>query len=484
VTSDQTELFTAIVMPQSGSGMPTGNVAFTVDGGSPTLVPLGVFLGSAAAVFATGPLPVGTYTISATYLGNTTFAGSEPPQTVTQVVTAPTPTGPPVAIVVNSVSTSDSTNLTIAYTVANNNSNVSFSLGVYRSTAAYWNQGSQVAVALLTIQGTNAQNGSHTIVVGPNSPGGSYTFLPSQADALRPDLSYTHVLAVADPDGALNGNDATNPPTASFQIHVLAVIAHGYSLDLKAAQAANTQYATQLQNTGYEQGIAWNWASTTSKGTKKQPIAQLIPDSAADLVKAIDADAQKISAPDDVVDVNFIGYSRGTVLISEALEDLYKDNQTSLAVQSLKDGYMMETLIDSHPANDTQPPGWKGENHQYSRANGLFDDLLVGPLVSKLNEFQKEVKDPNAFIPPNVRAVAEFYQHTPVDQLSGTEALLNVWGEDPPMIPNQSTVKLIDQINLHNQTGSGIGHFEMLSTIYAGEIAKRKTLVDMGLTPF
>jgi uncharacterized repeat protein (TIGR03803 family) len=348
---------------------------------------------------------------------------------------APPPTPRPPTIVFNEFSTQDSANLTIDYTVAHNDAETPFALDVYRSTAALWNRGKQVAVANLTILGKNAGNGPHTIVIGPGSPYG-YAFLPSQPDALRPDLTHTHVLAVADSGGAVNPKDSANPPSASFQIHVIAVIAHGYSTDLASAQATNTAYAHLLQSDGYELGIPWNWASTTSVSTKKTPIQKLLPNSARDLANTVEARARQISTGNDIVDVNFIGYSRGAVLVSEVLSDIFNDNNSSKAVKQLKCGYMMETLIDPHPANNNYPQEWAGENHQYSADHGPMVDYLVAPILSQIGDFQRIVRDPNTFIPPNVRAAADFYQHTSVSELTGTEGLVNLWGEDPSLIIN------------------------------------------------
>jgi uncharacterized repeat protein (TIGR03803 family) len=397
---------------------------------------------------------------------------------------SPIPNQPAPSVVLRKISTNDSTNLTIEYTIAHNDANAPFALDVYRSTAGSWNQGQRVAVATVEIGGKLAHTGPHAIVVGPASP--LYGFLPSQADALRPDLKYTHVLAVADPTGALNPADLNKPPSASFTIHVIAVIVHGYSTDLATAQATNMVYAKLLQANGYQIGMAWDWASTTSQGTPGTPILKLLPNSARALADSVEAEARRISAGNDIVDVNFIGYSRGAVLVSKALDDIYEDNRSSKAIQQLKSGYMMEMLIDPHPANNGSPPawvgpaGWEGENHQYSADHGMLVDAVVGATLSVISKFQGAVNDPNVSIPPNVRAAADFYQHTSVSELSGSEGYVNLWGEDPSLITNRSTVKIRDL----NVTGQGIGHFETLNNLFPFLITSHKTLAALGLNPF
>src|SRR5262249_26525553 len=149
----------------------------------------------------------------------------------------------------------------------------------------------------------------------------------------------------------------------------------------------------------------------------------------------------------------------------EALDDIFKDNNSSKAVKQLKDGYMMETLIDPHPAHNDRPQRWAGENHQYSASHGVSS--LEGIILSQYRSFQSIVQDPNTTIPPNVRAAADFYQHTTVKELppfsildpyDTSEALLNLWGEDPSLITNRSGVKVRDL----NVTGQGMGHSEIL----------------------
>src|SRR5262249_47781228 len=141
---------------------------------------------------------------------------------------------------------------------AKNDRDTAFPIVVYRSTAPGWKQGQRIPVAGLAIRGADAANGNHKVVVNPNLAS-KYVFSSRQPDALRPDLKYDYVLAAADGAGLLDAKNKTNPPTASFQIHVITVIAHGYSTDLHAAQAENKRYASELQAGGYEKAIAWNW---------------------------------------------------------------------------------------------------------------------------------------------------------------------------------------------------------------------------------
>jgi len=73
-TFGQAVTFTALVAPvPPGAGLPTGTVAFTVDGGA---VGSAVLSGTAHASIATSSLAAGTHTIGATYSGDGNFLGS------------------------------------------------------------------------------------------------------------------------------------------------------------------------------------------------------------------------------------------------------------------------------------------------------------------------------------------------------------------------------------------------------------------------
>lgn len=65
--------FSANVTPATGSGIPTGTVSFSVDGGSSTTVALD---DSGHAAYATSTLTAGAHTISASYSGDTNYAAS------------------------------------------------------------------------------------------------------------------------------------------------------------------------------------------------------------------------------------------------------------------------------------------------------------------------------------------------------------------------------------------------------------------------
>jgi len=68
-----TATFTASVTPNTGTAVPTGSVVFTLNGTPEVTVPLD---GSGEATYSNSSLAGGRYTITATYLGNSTTSGS------------------------------------------------------------------------------------------------------------------------------------------------------------------------------------------------------------------------------------------------------------------------------------------------------------------------------------------------------------------------------------------------------------------------
>jgi hypothetical protein len=82
-TQGDAVVFTATVKPASGSGVPTGTVTFTVDGGTGITATLN---SSAEATWSVTTLTAGAHTISASYLGDANDAASS--ETLTETITA------------------------------------------------------------------------------------------------------------------------------------------------------------------------------------------------------------------------------------------------------------------------------------------------------------------------------------------------------------------------------------------------------------
>jgi len=89
VTVGQSVTFTTVVAPQSGSGIPSGDVNFTVDQGAPQSVRLEVVNGIVEAVLVDSSLSVGSHTAIAAYGGTPQFDISTSKSVTVQVNAAP-----------------------------------------------------------------------------------------------------------------------------------------------------------------------------------------------------------------------------------------------------------------------------------------------------------------------------------------------------------------------------------------------------------
>ena len=403
---------------------------------------------------------------------------------------------------IEKIITTDSKSLTIKFDVENNGDQTGFPIDVYRSSAGQPNAGDQVLVADLSITGNDASNGKHTIVVNPLGSGGTYTF--SDFQALRPDPvdlktgdpGHEYVVVTADKNGMLNGGDVANPPSASFRIWLVGVIAHGYIYNGKyrslfpspsspppTAEWVDTM-AGQLKSVdGYDVGIGFHWEATVDL---QQPNTGFQAGQA--LATQVEQDVSKLTlGADDVVDVNFVGYSRGTVAISQALQDLQETN--GQLEPQLAHGFMMETLVDPHPANN-QFSSYSSASYSLSNfANWYKAGKFAVPVYET---FQSIVADPNVVVPSNVQAAADYWQNTNAALFPSAddESVLNLWGESPVQIntTNSSTVLLS-----YPETAPGVGHAEMMYYgpgeaaglgVYEQVIRGDQTLTALGLEPF
>jgi hypothetical protein len=351
---------------------------------------------------------------------------------------------PTATIAVTSATTRDSTDLTVQYNVTGNAGKTPIVLDVYRSNSATLgaNGNNQVAVADLRLTGNYVTAGAHTIVIGP---GQVYQFLKPAGNGLRPDPTHHFVLVVADQNGALNPADATAPPQANFRIWVVGAVTHGYTLfsSFSGPQTWVDDMAKLLIADQYDYVDAFHWEKQSDlkqPGVTRTQGLKLADEVLAWIKGAIQSG--KIGK-NDVVDLHFIGHSRGSVVISIAFQAL-----SATTIPQLQRGYNIMTMLDPHPANN---------------AFGFLSNSRLGAFLARqVRSFQAVALDPNVVVPSNVRFADDFWQHTPVTALSGTEGYINLWGESPGAITNRSG-RPIKGINLTNKLfkGAGIGHTEV-----------------------
>jgi dUTPase len=409
------------------------------------------------------------------------------------------------AVQVQSASTTDSKSLTVKYHVNNNDGQTPFTINVYRSSEKKYDDGDQIKIATLMISGVYASTGDHEVVVSPSDQSGAQ-FAFTQAKAFRPDPDHKYFIVTADDDGTLNSQDAKTPPAQSFQIFLVGVVTHGLDgdnalsiLDPSDFPAPYQQFvddfaASLKSEDHYDLGIAFHWEQPSVEKLPNQTIAagRRLSEMVQSKVGALHAEEN------DVIDVNFIGWSRGTVVISQALNDLNSND----SVPQLKAGFMMETLVDPHPANN-QISGFSATSQNLlgsgvaGFAGSISNSLLRGSAVTAYQEFQSFAQDPRVIIPPNVQAAVDIYQNTsstvfgiafldPVKLANGVvffnnnSSILNLWGNDPSLIQNNSNATLLKD----NESGPGIDHGAVMLQVYKSFIDSNQTLTKLGLKPF
>ena len=293
-------------------------------------------------------------------------------------------------------------------------------------------------IAQATVKGKDAKAGQHTIVIGPGQLGQMFA-----ANIMRPDPSHKYVLVSADQNGALNAADIGNPPQAEFRIWLLGAVTNGYSYK-GANQPWVDQMAAQLTADGYDYVYPDHWEPVSDVA---QPlIAVHVGQAMAGYMQTVVQNAINAGTigPNDVVDLHFIGHSRGSVVIGVAFQTL-----TTTTIPQLQHGYDIMTMLDPHPANN---------------AFGDWRSSILGKVIGAgVYNFQSGAVDPNVAIPANVRLADDFWQHSPVKGLSGIEGYINLWGESPSQISNPLNLTILSYPLTGQRLPNGtlIGHSEV-----------------------
>ena len=350
--------------------------------------------------------------------------------------------------------TTDARTVRINYTINNASlagQNVSFN--IYRS-AAFNSLGGAQLIGTAMIPGSDSADlspGTHSgVQLALTSPNGQ------PVTALTPNTALPFIVIVANLDGS----------TASFETHVLGVIAHGLEIDpiewlLNQVPAWETQLAGALQSDGYQAVIPFNWVFLS---ILPSPLALEMASNQLHQQVVAEADQLAGQHPGDVVDINFIGHSRGTVVISEVLQDLVGTNDPAL-----RGGYMEMTLLDPHPANPF-----------ISASNWDPYIPLANDLAALVLSYEFVASDPRVVVPSNVMQTQLFDEQTPAGQLGFSdliEVLFNTWGQTASALINQSAQPIREK-NLTNVTAPGIGligHTETHDWYLANVVDANKT---------
>jgi len=329
------------------------------------------------------------------------------------------------AIQMLSATTTDSKSVTIEYRVNQAPTTATpIQFGVYRSSDGQFDSSdAQVDTFTLVPPGASSGQTAATLDLSgqPATAIGTHQLTISLPQGLPPYPEKPYVLVVADPSSP----SATTEPdqTASFRVYTIGIVTHGGIQDTSWTHGPpwELEMAYMMRQEGYDSVIAYNWVAQS--GNPGEAIKQS-PRLAASILHA----ASKFPAGDPV-DLDFIGHSEGTVVNTYAIVKL--EGQMT---PQLKAGYIEDTLLDPHAANNSLP----GKQVSYAGP-------LAGLARMIVTNYQREAKDPPAFIPPVVDEAQVFYEHTTA---TGS---YNLWGQ----VPVKSDGPLVHYYNL---TGMGVAH--------------------------
>lgn len=319
-----------------------------------------------------------------------------------------------------------------------------FDVGIYRSADPVFSADDALITDSTITAKATAANQFATISLAGEIP----------LDPARP-----YVLAVADPKNDISEtNEADN--TAEFRKLALAVVTHGLEITGRLP-AWLDDMAAGLKREGFARVLEFNWAQAS-----RLPLPGMAVLAGSRLAQQVRLAADALGAkPTDVVDVQFIGHSRGNVVISQALLNL----QRFPGPRELRLGYFQLTLLDPHPAmNSGSLAAGLAElqNRTGVSSIGGFSfnpNSLVSVIEARATlRFQSLARDPLVVIPANVDAIQVYYQRLPWDQTTpgGFEFTtgLNLWGQLPGGLVNRSG-KPVDAVDISaSPINSTAGH--------------------------
>jgi hypothetical protein len=299
-----------------------------------------------------------------------------------------------------------------------------------RSSAPRLGGANQVAIGEVTLSGADVTLGVHDnvpLVLGQRASG---------VDALAIDPALPYVIAAATgPDGITS--------SASYQTITIGLVTHGFDSS-DTAPAWIYQMAASLSALGYNEVIPFDWATashTLQSGEAVQSgvnAAQMIEN----YINGTNSQGQPNVPLGDVVDIHLIGHSRGSVVITQAMQSLQDD---LAQIPQAEGGYWELTYLDPHPSH--------GDNVAPFTATSQS-------LIDAANYLQEQFQDPYPLIVPSQVALAQvYYENTPVSEIVSTaeEGQIDPWGITYPdgieASPGAST-----QFQTLNLTTPGMTH--------------------------
>lgn len=344
------------------------------------------------------PLRV-SYELSVTTSGDASVFPPPPP---------PPPLLPDLAL--GLVTTTDANSVTVDYSISNANIEQPITFSVYRSTQPQIDRTSTLIGESLIA--------TSELTIGPHE----IRLLPGVK--LPPDPFAPFVIVVA--NQKMNASETSYANNTSyFKKHLLGMVVHGFQAGGLFGGGA-PEWIFQMSNYlfanyGYSAVQPFDWAR--GSGTPYPGQTAIAGERLYNDILQNSAFLVGLSNHEgDVVDIHLIGHSRGTVVISQALQSL-----TRTSVSYLNGSYIKITLLDPHPANNS---------------HGLFysSHPSVGAIARKAYlAFQAAASDPQIVLPesqegfPSIKNIEIYYQHTPYSAFHpvkrSSSYQLNIWGQ-------------------------------------------------------
>jgi len=319
-----------------------------------------------------------------------------------------TPSGSPVDIDIRAIGLNTSTVVRIDYKAQGVSS---FDVGIFRSSDAVFDN--------MDLPVTGAK-----ITPGPGS--NLQTATVKLAAELSLDPAHKFVIVVADPNSQIAETNENNN-AANFRKLALGVTVHGLELT-GTLPAWVGDAAAALEARGFDRAFVFNWIATS-----QLPIPGLSTLAATNLANRIRLEADAIATlPNDVVDLQVIGHSRGNVVNGLALAQIQMNPGNEL-----RNGYFTMTMLDPHAARNqgtlaaglaelTNGTGTSTiGGFSFNPANPVSQVIAAGTIV-----FQALVNDPPIFVPANVDRSEVFFQRLPWFSAIPDGQILgyNLWG--------------------------------------------------------
>jgi len=331
------------------------------------------------------------------------------------------------AIQTLSATTTDSKSVTIEYRVNQlPDASTPTQFGIYRSSNGQFNS-SDTLLDTFTLVPPGASSSQPAATLDQNGQPatavGTHQLTIPLPQGLPPFPEKPYVVVVADPSSP----SATTDPqqSASFRTYTIGIVTHGGIQDpsWKNGPPWELEIAHMMKQEGYDAVIPYNWVAQS--GTPGEAIKQ-----SPRLASAILHSADRFPAGDPV-NLDFIGHSEGTVVNTYALLKL-----EGMMTPQLKAGYIVDTLLDPHAANNNLP----GQQISFAGALGGLARTIV-------TNYQARANDPPAFVPSVVDQAQVFFEHSQAT----AGGMYNLWGQ----VPVRSDGPVVHYYNL---TDMGVTH--------------------------